>query len=92
LGVEIELAKKRERKWRERFNLSAGLDDRETRAMADEQARRRARAGDGDADVQPAIGRRAAHFLGNRARVAEEPRHAAQIEHDLAGTAGVDPR
>ena len=48
--------------------------------MADEQTRRRARAGNRDAHLQPAIGGRAPQLLGDRPRVAEQPRQPAQIE------------
>ncbi len=48
--------------------------------------------GDGDADAQAAVGGRAAHLLGDRARLAEQPRQTAQIEHDLARAAHLDAR
>ena len=50
--------------------------------MTDEQTRSRSRAGNGDTYLQPAIRRGASHLLRDGSRVAEEPRQAAQIEHD----------
>ena len=61
-------------------------------AMVDEQARRRARAGDRHAHAQTAIGGRAPQLAGNRPRVAEQPLEAVQIERDLARAAHLDTR
>jgi len=70
----------------------AGLDNREAGAMAHEQSRRRARAGNGHAHLQPAIGRRAPQLAGNGARITEQARQAAQVERDLTRAAHVDAR
>ena len=59
--------------------------------MADHQARGDSRARDRHADLQPAIGGRATQLLGNRLRVAEQPRQAAEIEEDFP-LEGFNPR
>src|SRR5688572_3686626 len=60
--------------------------------MLDEQARGRTRSRNRDADLQPAVRRRPPQFPGNRPRIAEQPRQAAQVKRDLARAAYLDAR
>jgi hypothetical protein len=60
--------------------------------MMREEARRGTRRRDRDTHAQSAIGGRAAKFLGDRLRVAEKTRQAAEIERDLTRTARFDAR
>ena len=64
----------------ERRGFVARFDDGDAGAVVGEQTRGRARAGDGNADAQPAIRGRAAQLAGNRLRIAEEARQSAEIE------------
>jgi hypothetical protein len=82
-GVD-KLAEPRKRKRGEHVSLGAGLDHRNASAVADQQTRGGARAGDGDPDLQAALGGRAPQLLRDRACVAEQSCQAAQVEKDLA--------
>jgi hypothetical protein len=85
LGIDIarKLPEQRERECSERCGFGSWLNDGQSRAMADHQARGDSRARDRHADLQPAIGGRAPQLLGDRLRVAEQPRQAAEIEEDF---------
>jgi len=87
-----DAGEERERQRFERRGFVAGFDDRDAGAAVGEQTRGRARAGDGNADAQPAIRGRAAQLGGNRLRIAEEARQSAEIEDDLARAICFDAR
>ena len=91
LGI-YQLAKQRQGQRCERLCFAARLTDGDPRAMVNEQACSGTRTRYGHAHLQSAVCGRAPQRIGNRSRLAEQTRQAAQIQRDLTPTTDLDAR